>query len=92
MTAIEELPRTIRGDRTTGFRFLCEHCGKGVEIDIVPKPGQSFTMPKNVLDQLKRIANRMDRMEVERIQLSRAERDGEAGESPSVSLTERSTP
>ena len=91
MSVMEEFPRTTRGDRTTGFRFLCERCGKGVEIDIVPKPGQSLAMPKNVLDQLERIANRMDRMEVERIRLSRAERDGGAGGLPSVRLTERTT-
>jgi hypothetical protein len=59
------------GSEARGYRRRCEHCGRGLEVIIVPVEGKSFTFPQRLLDQLFRITDRIEQMNVKMIQISR---------------------
>ncbi len=70
---------TVSGDTTAGYETVCEHCGTGVEVIIAPKEGESYVVPRSVVDQLMRIAGRLDQMGVRIIQIQGVEK-GHSGD------------
>ncbi len=62
---------SVSGSVTTGYRAKCEHCGNGVEVVIVPRDGQAFTVPRSAMDQLVRLASRLDQMQAKMIYIQR---------------------
>ena len=74
----------VSKDVATGYGVTCDHCGKGMEVIVVPKEGQTFAVPRKIIDQLLRVAQRLDNMNVKMIQLQRTdgrERKGSTSES-----------
>lgn len=59
----------VTGSKPTGWRSTCEHCGKGFQVSIVPKDGETFTVPRRVLNWLGRMAEQLDEMGVKTVYL-----------------------
>lgn len=59
----------VSGAVTTGFTAGCEHCGKGYKVVVVPKEGQTFMVPRRVLNWFGRMAEQLDEMGVKMVQL-----------------------
>lgn len=69
---------SVSGTVSTGYRASCEHCGNGVEVVVVPQEGKSFVVPRSAMDQLVRLASRLDRMQAKMIYIQRTR----AGKAP----------
>ena len=59
----------VTGSRPTGWRSKCEHCGKGFQVSIVPKDGETFAVPRRVLNWFGRMAEQLDEMGVKMVYL-----------------------
>jgi hypothetical protein len=63
----------------TGYKAACEHCGNGVEVVVVPQEGKEFIVPRSALDQLVRLASRLDRMQAKMIYIQRTKTEQNEG-------------
>ena len=62
------------GSEARGYRRQCEHCGRGLEVVIVPVEGKTFAVPQRLLDQLFRLTDPIEQMNVKMIQISGIDR------------------